>query len=76
MEMQKYVKGDAVILATPTAFEAIYKAQGFSLLKTAKPTPKVVQKPDKGVEDNGKDGSDTGDNAKSAPAGKRTRAKS
>ena len=73
MNMQQYVKGDKVIQATPTAFKAIYEAQGFVPAPNA---PAKKPNPPKGAAEDGQDGSNTGDHAKSPAAGKRTRAKS
>lgn len=75
MKMEKYALGDKVINATPTAYEAIYKAQGFVPF-SAPVKPKKTVEPDEGAEDNGKDGSSAGNNRKSPATRKRTKSES
>ena len=80
MDFQEYEKDGVTITATETAYEAIYKAQGFRP-KEEKP-PEPVQNNDKNDDKNdagkggtkggargGKAGSDPGDHGEGAPAG-------
>ena len=76
MDFQEYEKDGVTITATETAYEVIYKAQGFRP-KEEKP-PEPVQNDDKndggksgakGGTRGGKAGSDPGDHGESAPAG-------
>ena len=80
MDFQEYEKDGVTITATETAYEVIYKAQGFRP-KEEKP-PEPVQNNDKNDDKNdagkggtkggsrgGKAGSDPGDHGESAPAG-------
>ena len=72
MDFQEYEKDGMTITATETAYEVIYKAQGFR--------PKEEKPSDPGQNDGGKSGtkggsrggkaeSDPGDHGESAPAG-------
>lgn len=84
MDFQEYEKDGVTITATETAYEVIYKAQGFRP-KEEKP-PEPVQNDDKSDDRNddkndagkggtkggsrgGKAGSDPGDHGEGAPAG-------
>nr|DAD67132.1 MAG TPA: hypothetical protein [Siphoviridae sp. ctQCU10]DAX50305.1 MAG TPA: hypothetical protein [Caudoviricetes sp.] len=76
MDFQEYEKDGVTITATETAYEVIYKAQGFRP-KEEKP-PEPVQNNDKndtgkggtkGGSRGGKAGSDPGDHGEGAPAG-------
>lgn len=76
MDFQEYVKGEQTISATETAYEVIYKAQGFHL-KGEKPSD-PVQNDDKndggksgtkGGTRGGKAGSDPSDHGEGAPTG-------
>ena len=80
MDFQEYEKDGVTITATETAYEVIYKAQGFRP-KEEKP-PEPVQNNDKNDDKNdagkggtkggsrgGKAGSDPGDHGEGAPAG-------
>lgn len=72
MDFQEYEKDGVTITATETAYEVIYKAQGFR--------PREEKPSDPGQNDGGKSGakggtrggkagSDPGDHGESAPAG-------
>ena len=80
MDFQEYEKDGVTITATETAYEVIYKAQGFRP-KEEKP-PEPVQNDDKNDDKNdarkggtkggargGKAGSDPGDHGEGTPAG-------
>lgn len=77
MELQEYEKDGRVISATETAYEVIYKTQGFR--PTGEKPPDPNQSDDKsdggkgstkGGARGGKAGSDSGDRDEGAPAGK------
>jgi len=77
MEFRTYEKGGQIIHATETAFNALYKGQGF-VLKTEedpKPPPKEVVS-DEGTDGNGKGSGDPSNNSESASVGKSKKAKS
>ena len=76
MDFQEYEKDGVIITATETAYEVIYRAQGFRP-KEEKP-PEAVQNDDKndggksgtkGGKRGGKARSDPGDHGESAPDG-------
>ena len=80
MDFQEYEKDGVTITATETAYEVIYKAQGFRPKEEKPPEPvqndgKSHDKNDgeksgtKGGARGGKAGSDPGDHGEGAPAG-------
>ena len=70
MEYKTYEKDGRVISATETAYEVIYRAQGF---RPVEENPSVTtdeeKKPSKGGKKDGKAGSDSGDRGEGTPAG-------
>ena len=71
MEYKTYEKDGRVISATETAYEVIYRAQGFRLVEeNPSVTADEEKKPSKGGKKDGKAGSDSGDHDEGAPAGK------
>ena len=71
MEYKTYEKAGQVILATETAYEVIYRAQGFRPVEENPSVPADEEKkPSKGGKKDGKAGSDPSDHDEGAPAGK------
>ena len=72
MDFQEYEKDGVTITATETAYEVIYKAQGFRP-KEEKPSDPVQndagESGTKGGTRGGKAGSDPGDHGEGTPAG-------
>jgi len=70
MDFQEYEKDGVTITATETAYEVIYRAQGFRPVEENSSMPADEKKPSKGGKKDGKAGSDPGDHDEGAPAGK------
>ena len=70
MEYKTYEKDGRVISATETAYEVIYRAQGFRLVEeNPSVTADEEKKPSKGGKKDGKAGSDPGDHGEGTPTG-------
>ena len=70
MEYKTYEKAGQVISATETAYEVIYRAQGFRPVEENPSVPADEEKkPSKGGKKDGKAGSDPGDRGEGAPTG-------
>ncbi len=72
MDFQEYEKDGVTITATETAYEVIYKAQGFRPKEEKSSDPVQndgVKGGTKGGARGGKAGSDSGDHGEGAPAG-------
>ena len=70
MEYKTYEKDGRVISATETAYEVIYRAQGFRPVEENPSVPAYEEKkPSKGGKKDGKAGSDPGDHGEGTPAG-------
>ena len=71
MDFQEYEKDGVIITATETAYEVIYRAQGFRPVEENPSMPAdEKKKPSKGGKKHGKAGSDSSDRGEGAPAGK------
>ena len=70
MDFQEYEKDGVTITATETAYEVIYRAQGFRLVEeNPSVTADEEKKPSKGGKKDGKAGSDPGDHGEGTPTG-------
>lgn len=72
MDFQEYEKDGVTITATETAYEVIYKAQGFHPKEEKSPAPEQNdggKGGTKGGARGGKAGSDPGDHGEGTPAG-------
>lgn len=70
MDFQEYEKDGVIITATETAYEVIYKTQGFRPVEEKPPEPvKEEKKPPKGGKKDGKAGGSTDNHGEGAPTG-------